>query len=93
MMYQPLKAFTYISLLPMTLGLGISIRFLYYYFHGGGAGHVQSLILACTLVIIGFLTFTIGLVSDLIASNRRILADTQYHVRRTEYNNDRQDKK
>ena len=27
----------------------------------------------------------IGLVSDLIASNRRILADTQYHVRRLEY--------
>jgi hypothetical protein len=27
----------------------------------------------------------IGLVSDLIASNRRILADTQYHVRRAEY--------
>ena len=27
----------------------------------------------------------IGLVSDLIASNRRILADTQYHVKRMEY--------
>ncbi len=27
----------------------------------------------------------IGLVSDLMASNRRILADTQYHVRRMEY--------
>ena len=27
----------------------------------------------------------IGLVSDLLAANRRILADTQYHVRRMEY--------
>ena len=85
MMYQPLKAFTYISMLPLALGTGIGVRFLCYYFAGSGTGHVQSLILACTLIIIGFLTFTIGLVSDLIASNRRILADTQYHVRRLEY--------
>lgn len=85
-MYQPFKAFTYISILPTLLGLGVSFRFLYFYFTGDGGGHVQSLILACTLIIIGFLTFTIGLVSDLISSNRRILADTQYHVRRMEYN-------
>ena len=35
--------------------------------------------------IIGFLTFMIGLVSDLVAGNRKILSDTQYHVRRMEY--------
>jgi len=67
------------------IGLGIGVRFLWYLFTDGGGGHVQSLILACTLIIIGFLTFMIGLVSDLMASNRRILADTQYHVRRMEY--------
>ena len=27
----------------------------------------------------------IGLVSDLMAANRRILSDTQYHIRRMEY--------
>lgn len=85
MMYKPLKAFTYMSIPPTTIGLLIGIRFLYFLFTDGGGGHVQSLILACTLIIIGFLTFVIGLVSDLIASNRRILADTQYHVRRMEY--------
>lgn len=85
MMYQPLKAFTYISIFPIAVGLGIGLRFMYFLFTQGGTGHIQSLILACTLIIIGFLTFMIGLVSDLIASNRRILADTQYHVRRTEY--------
>lgn len=85
MMYQPLKAFTYISILPTVTGLGIGLRFLFFLFSQGGTGHVQSLILACTLIIIGFLTFMIGLVSDLMASNRRILTDTQYHVRRMEY--------
>lgn len=85
MMYKPLKAFTYMCVPPILVGLGIGIRFLYFYAAGNGSGHVQSLILACTLIIIGFLTFMIGLVSDLIASNRRILTDTQYHVKRMEY--------
>ena len=47
--------------------------------------HVQSLILACTLIIIGFLTFMIGLVADVIAANRKLLQDIQYHARRAEY--------
>lgn len=85
MMYKPLKCFTYLSIPPIVVGLGIGIRFLFFLFTDGGGGHIQSLILACTLIIIGFLTFMIGLVSDLMASNRRILADTQYHVRRMEY--------
>lgn len=85
MMYKPLKCFTYLSVPPIAIGLIIGMRFLYFLITDGGGGHVQSLILACTLIIIGFLTFTIGLVSDLMASNRRILTDTQYHVRRMEY--------
>lgn len=85
MMYKPLKCFTYLSVPPVAVGLAIGMRFLYFLVTDGGGGHVQSLILACTLIIIGFLTFMIGLVSDLMASNRRILTDTQYHVRRMEY--------
>lgn len=85
MMYKPLKCFTYFSIPPMAVGIGIGVRFLFFLAKDGGGGHVQSLILACTLIIIGFLTFMIGLVSDLMASNRRILSDTQYHVRRMEY--------
>lgn len=84
MTYEPLKCFTYLSILPLIIGLGIGIRFLYFISIGEGYGHVQSLILGCTLIIIGFLTFMIGLVSDLIAANRKILSDTQYHTRRME---------
>lgn len=85
MMYKPLKCFTYLAGLPTLLGLGYAIRFILYYVMGKGSGHVQSLILGCTLIIIGFLTFMIGLVADVIASNRKILQDTQYHARRAEY--------
>ncbi|MBO5208000.1 MAG: glycosyltransferase family 2 protein [Lachnospiraceae bacterium] len=85
MMYKPLKCFTYLASLPTLLGIGYAIRFLIYYIMGNGSGHVQSLILGCTLIIIGFLTFMIGLVADVIAANRKILQDTQYHTRRAEY--------
>lgn len=85
MMYKPLKCFTYLAIVPLVLGMAIGCRFLVFMAMGQSGGHIQSLILGCTLIIIGFLTFMIGLVADVIAANRRVLQDTQYHVRRTEY--------
>lgn len=85
MMYKPLKAFTFLAVIPTVIGLLIGFRFLYYMAVGMPGGHVQSLILACTLIIIGFLTLMIGLVADVIAANRKLLQDTQYHARRSEY--------
>lgn len=84
-MYKPLKCFTYIACIPTLIGLGYIFRFLLYYLMGTSGGHVQYLILGCTLLIMGFLTFMIGIVSDVIAANRKILEDTQYHARKLEY--------
>lgn len=84
-MYKPLKCFSYLASLPMLVGLIYAARFLVFYMLGTGSGHIQSLILGCTLIILGFLTFMIGLVADVISANRKILEDTQYHVRRAEY--------
>ena len=85
MMYKPLMCFTLLAIPSTVIGLGIGVRFLIYLANGTGNGHIQSLILACTLIIIGFLTFMIGLVADVIAANRKILQDVQYHMKRIEY--------
>lgn len=85
MMYKPLYCFTLVAVFPSVIGLGIGIRFLVYYFTGRGGGHTQSLMLACTLLIIGFVTFVIGMLADVISANRKILEDTQYHVKKLEY--------
>lgn len=85
LMYKPLACFSTLAVIPSLIGFLIGIRFLVFYATGHGNGHVQSLILACTLLIMGFLTFMIGLIADTIAANRRILEDTQYHVRKIEY--------
>ncbi len=60
------------------------MRFLYYYFTGTGLGHVQSLILSAVLMIVGFQVLLIGLVSDVISGNRKLLEDLVYRVRSIE---------
>ena len=52
---------------------------------GTVGGHVQSLILAAVLLMMGFMTLIIGLQADIIAKNRKLLEDIQYHVRKIEY--------
>ena len=83
-MYRPLRVFTAVSVLLLTGGLAVVVRFLYFYFTERGAGHVQSLILAAVLLIAGFQVFLIGLVADLIGFNRKILEEALYRLRRIE---------
>lgn len=85
MMYKPLKCFTYLAIPPIVFGIAIGVRFLINYGRGQGNGMIQSLILACTLTIIGVLTFMIGLLADVLAANRKILQETQYHIKQLKY--------
>ena len=85
MMYKPLRFFSIIGGIVFGVGLILGLRFLIFLFMGNSAGHVQSLILASTLMILGFQTIISGLLADLIASNRKLLEDTQERVRRLDY--------
>ncbi len=85
MMYKPLQFFTILGSVPFFTGVGVGIRFLVYMCLGQAGGHVQSLVLASTLLIMGFMIYVIGLQADLIAANRKILEDVQYQVRRLAY--------
>ncbi len=66
------------------MGLAISFRFLYFYFNNDGSGHLQSLLLAAVLMIVGFQVLLIGLVADVISANRKLLEDLLYRVRSME---------
>lgn len=85
MMYRPLTFFSVLGLIPFTGGFLIGIRFLIFWLKGAGGGHVQSLIFASTLMLLGFMTFIVGLQADVIANNRKILEDIQYRIRKSEY--------
>jgi glycosyltransferase involved in cell wall biosynthesis len=83
-MYRPLKVFFAIGLFITVLGTVPVVRFLYYYFTGDGTGHIQSLVLGGAFLVIGFMTFMIGLVADLISFNRQLIEMTLEKVRRIE---------
>ncbi|MGB9499504.1 MAG: glycosyltransferase family 2 protein [Dissulfuribacterales bacterium] len=85
-MFKPLKVFFFIGGFCMLLGLIPSIRFLYFYLDGEGAGHIQSLIFASIFFIIGFQGFILGLISDVISFNRKLIEETLLRVRRIELN-------
>jgi glycosyltransferase involved in cell wall biosynthesis len=84
-LYNPLTFFTALGLFFFGSGFLIGLRFLFLMFRGDSAGHVQSLLLAVALILIGSQTMILGLQADLIASNRKILEDVQYRVRRLFY--------
>jgi len=54
------------------------------YLMGQGSGHIQSLILAAILFIVGFQVLVVGLVADVISFNRRLIEETLLRVRRIE---------
>lgn len=90
MMYRPLMVFSVIGAIIFAFGLAVGIRFLIFYIGGTGAGHIQSLILASTLMLLGFQTFIVGLLADIISANRKILEDVQYHVRRLDFDREQE---
>jgi len=86
-MYNPLTVFLFMGGLTFLLGFALGTRYLYFYFSAGASGHLQSLILAAILLIVGFQIMVIGLVADLIAANRRLSEETLYRLRKVELQN------
>ena len=77
-MYEPLKIFTYVGVtIIMRSARCISSRFVYTFLteRVTWAGHLQSLILAGVVVIIGVQVLLIGLLADVISANRKLLED------------------
>lgn len=78
--YRPFRFFASIGLVLFGAGFLIGLRFLWHYFHGAGAGHIQSLILAGALLLMGFQTFLVAFIADLLAANRRLIEDLRFFV-------------
>lgn len=86
--YEPLRTFTFIGAPIFGMGALLGVRFLYFYLTGAGGGHIQSLILAAVLTLIGFQVFVLGVLADLIAANRCLIESTLYRVRKIELQKD-----
>ena len=75
-LYNPLRIFLMLGAVPVVLGCALLLRFLYFYLAEiSPAGHVQSLILAVILTVIGALVWLAGVMADHTAVNRRLLEE------------------
>ncbi len=83
-MYRPLRVFTTIGAGMSVIGILLGLRYVYFIFIGQPGWHLQSLILAAILLIVGFQVLLIGLLADLISFNRRMLEELLYKVRKME---------
>ena len=72
-MYKPLRVFFAIGVVLLITGILPIGRFSYFYITGDGAGHIQSIVLGATLVILGAGIMLIGLLADLINFNRKLM--------------------
>lgn len=71
--YRPLALFVYLGTAFTLVGLAMGGRFLYFFLSGSGTGHVQSVVLASLLITLGVLCYMMGLIGDLVATNRKLL--------------------
>jgi hypothetical protein len=90
-MYEPLKVFSLLGGGIFGVGVLIGLRYLYFNWMGQGSGHIQSLILGAALLIIGFQVVVLGLLSDLIASNRKLIEDGLFRIKKIELKQEKPD--
>jgi len=87
-MYNPLRVFSTLAGILIIAGLILVARFFYFYYTLAHvqAGHIQSLIIAAIMLVIGFQVFLFGLLADITAKNRKILEDVLLRIKRIEMN-------
>jgi glycosyltransferase involved in cell wall biosynthesis len=82
LMYEPLKSFFMIGSIFVIPAAVLVMRFFYFYFTQTRSGHVQSLIIAAVLAMIGLGVMLLGLIGNIISVNRRLLEEVLYRVKK-----------
>jgi glycosyltransferase involved in cell wall biosynthesis len=81
--YRPLTLFFYMGSIFASVGVIAGIRFLYFFLEND-PGHVQSVILSALCLTVGVFLWIMGLIADLIATNRRMLEKVNLRLYRIE---------
>ena len=79
--YRPFSFFGSIGAALFGAGFLLGLRFLWLFLGGEGEGHVQSLILASALLLMGFQTLLVAFLADLLAANRKLMEDVRYNLK------------
>jgi glycosyltransferase involved in cell wall biosynthesis len=83
-LYEPLRLFMMAAAFTALIGAVVWARFLWFVIHGDGHGHVQSLILGSTMLIIAVQFVALGVLGDILSGSRVLQQRTLERVRRME---------
>jgi glycosyltransferase involved in cell wall biosynthesis len=81
-MIRPLRFFLFLGGVFSLIGLSAMFRFLLFYLSGNGDGHIQSLVIGGAILMIGVMTFLIGLLADLISFNRQLTEGALFRIKK-----------
>lgn len=86
-LYEPLKTFTYLSAIFFIPGIILLLRWFTFYFLRIGGGNIQSLMISGILLIAAVLLFGLGIIGDSIKTNRMLIEDLLYNLKKKDYEN------
>lgn len=84
-MYRPYVIFGWLMIVFGLAGLVPFVRYAVIEASGRGGGHLQSLLVGAVLLIMAFLSGMLGVISDLIRTNRILIETTLEHTKRSRF--------
>ncbi|MCK0128882.1 glycosyltransferase family 2 protein [Erythrobacter sp. F6033] len=90
--FNALRVFTLLGAALTLVGLLPMARFVWFFANGQGDGHIQSLVIGGALLTVGVLVATLGILADLIATNRKLMEASILKLRRMDEKLDRLEK-
>lgn len=87
--YRPMRTFAWLSLLFLIPGFLLIARFLFVYsfIPERASGHIQSVVIGAGLLVMGLQSLFLGIIGDLLGTNRKLIEDILTRVRKMESEN------
>ena len=92
-LYEPLRTFSFLGLPFFLFGVGLWVRYivlLAIYTDLRGA-HIQSVVVGGASILVAVLVWCLGLIGELLATNRRLQEDILYRLKSRSFRSDSSD--
>ncbi|RJS44969.1 glycosyltransferase family 2 protein [Nocardioides cavernaquae] len=85
MMYRPYVIFAWLTMFFGVLGMIPFVRYAVLMVTDSASGHIQSLLLGSLLMILAFMSLMLGIIADLIRTNRILIEDNLEHTKKARF--------
>ena len=84
-MYKPYVIFSAFAVLFAALGLLPFVRYAALQVTGDDGNHLQSLLVGAVLLVCSFLSVIVGIIGDLLRTNRALIEDSLEHTKKMRF--------